>query len=712
MKIAFAFHPHVVRVPFNPQELWDDSRGLTGSELTYFMFAIELQKLGHEVVLFSKFANEGTFEGCKYYSYERWESEFCKQTWDVAFSSIMAHPLLFVSLDTFRIFNQQCCGFLSDRPGWSKAVDILAPLSHTHARLLKSNTHFDVLDSADAQALPDSHWRVLNNGVDLSKFSFDPKDKKPHKLIWASSHDRGLHWLLEAFPQIQKRVPDVELHIFYNMHSILITSRFFPGQGHANDLVEQGFRARYILDTLNKLNGKGVFVYNSVSRRRIEQEMHTASVLAYPLDPVYFTESFGVVVLEACASGVVPVICSTDAFPELWEPVSEFVPPPYKDHKQEWIDKVVHVLTDDEHRLKLAHKAAEYAKQFSWSILAKQLEELMLTRSTGLPMVQWDPSKPVNYIIPSDTPKQEGVFLPYTDLNECPIDISPDSLLNMAKHMWKHLLLHDEILCARSFLNNLPWQIRTHDEVKQMRTITSKMLIHIDSPDEGREYTDPYTLDREAIPLPGPVQKVYTQYNRFQYLVEEAAKLQETKSSPVTILDVGCTDGWVTNRFGMMGYKTYGIDIASVEVASNKAIEFNTGALHVRVEDITKLPKDFPPQFDIVVLFEVYEHVLDPVKLLKQVYQYVKPGGLFIMSTPRGSWCQGIVVDYHVPWNSCEKPREHIRAPILSEVLEDLKLAGFEQPEGIEIPIDQTEQHPTITGQATTCAKAVRPVNT
>jgi glycosyltransferase involved in cell wall biosynthesis len=389
MKIAFLFHPQIVRIPFKPKELWTDSRGLTGSEVTYFKFATELAKLGHEVVLFSKFDDEGIFENCKYLSYDKWEPQYCKQDWDVAFSSIMAHPLRFVSSSTFKIFNQQCCGFLSDAPGWGPQIDILAPLSHTHARVLKTDP------SEDARALPDHKWRVLNNGVDLEKFNYDPKVKIPHKLIWASSHDRGLHWLLEAFPKIRNQVPDVELHIFYSMHSVYATSQFFPDSGATNDLIEQGMRARYILEAISKLKNKGVFIYDSVSRSKIEEEMHTASILAYPLDPVYFTETFGVVVLEACASGVVPVICATDAFPELWGSVSESVLPPYSDHKEEWISKVVSILTNDSHRLQLASKAAEYARQFSWSVLAKGLEEFMTTRSTGIPKVQWDQNLPI-----------------------------------------------------------------------------------------------------------------------------------------------------------------------------------------------------------------------------------------------------------------------------------------------------------------------------
>jgi glycosyltransferase involved in cell wall biosynthesis len=382
MRIAFLNHPIGVRDPVNPVDVWTSSRGLTGSEIAFFKYAEELTKLGHDVNLFTKFTTSDPLGGNGPYCipYDQWESIYSKQSWDAACCWTVADPLSLVGPGIFRFLNHQCNGFSVSLSGWEKYVDIIAPLSHTHARALSKDTSF----SKDK-------WRILYNGVDCSKFY--PENKESGKLIWASSLDRGLHWLLESFPYIKRKAPNTELHVFYDFHSIEHAAEvYYPGGQpyFTNEHFELGNRARYILRALQKLEGKGVHVHKSVSRSRIEQEMKTSSILAYPLDSIYFTETFGVVVLEACASGTIPVLCLGDAFGELWGEVAESVPPPFKDHKNEYLEKLIKCLTDDAYRDNLSKKCVDHAKKFEWSVLAKGLEKCLLTKGQeGLPLVDW-----------------------------------------------------------------------------------------------------------------------------------------------------------------------------------------------------------------------------------------------------------------------------------------------------------------------------------
>jgi glycosyltransferase involved in cell wall biosynthesis len=363
MRLAFLLHPKGVRIPFDPESIWTSSRGLTGSEVAYFKFAEFMSLSGHDVTLFSSFSSPGQFGTVRCNPYSEWENTYSKQNWDSACGWTMADPLFLASPGTFRFLNHQCNGFSTSPPGWENHVDLIAPLSHTHANRIVHETQF-----------PRDKWRVLYNGVDTSKFL--PGQKVPGKIIWASSLDRGLHWLLEMFPALKRAVPNAELHIFYDFHSVnYMSTEYVPGKWFSTPVHDElGNRSRYILEAVRKMERIGVHAHRSVSRDRIEEEMKNSSVLAYPLDPVYFTETFGVVVLEACASGTVPVICSDDAFGELWGSVAECVSPPFKDHKSEFFDKLVHILRDENYRSEVAQKCVQHSKKFEWSSLAKDFE--------------------------------------------------------------------------------------------------------------------------------------------------------------------------------------------------------------------------------------------------------------------------------------------------------------------------------------------------
>jgi len=302
-------------------------------------------------------------------------------------------------------------------------------------------------------------------------------------------------------------------------------------------------------------------------------------------------------------------------------------------------------------------------------------------------------------IIQASTPVQES-------LDTEPKNLSKEELLNHLIVLWKQLLLHDEVLGARSLLKNAPWGIRDHTTVIRMRAITDSMLTHIDDPEAYKTVYRNYKMDREAIPLPEPIKVKDGQFSRFNYLLEKLEMLKAEKSEPLTVLDVGSLDGWVTNRIGLLGYKAFGVDYSEnvTNIANSKAVEFETGAQHVCcLFGQDPFPAHFPEKFDVVNIFEVYEHVQDTVALIRTAAERVKPGGILVLSTPRGSWCQGQPVSFHEAWNS-PQPREHVRAPILSEVIADMESAGLVDVSGSEFFVDQSEQPVPIFTQASICA--------
>jgi SAM-dependent methyltransferase len=119
------------------------------------------------------------------------------------------------------------------------------------------------------------------------------------------------------------------------------------------------------------------------------------------------------------------------------------------------------------------------------------------------------------------------------------------------------------------------------------------------------------------------------------------------KTGTLRILDVGCADGrlldWYKQSPVGERLETYGIelDAAAAETARERGHSVVTG----RFEVDTELEQG---TFDLILAFHVIEHVDDPVRFARHAAELLKPGGLFIVTTPnwdsvdarrlRGNW--------------------------------------------------------------------------
>ena len=114
----------------------------------------------------------------------------------------------------------------------------------------------------------------------------------------------------------------------------------------------------------------------------------------------------------------------------------------------------------------------------------------------------------------------------------------------------------------------------------------------------------------------------------------EAGKVRSFKKTvgggKKRILDVGCGEGRVLSllrKYGPAEWELMGVDF------DRKAVErCRKRGFQAEVKRI----EDFRPheKFDVVIMFQLIEHVEDPVVVSRQVRGILNPGGFFIIETP------------------------------------------------------------------------------
>ena len=121
-----------------------------------------------------------------------------------------------------------------------------------------------------------------------------------------------------------------------------------------------------------------------------------------------------------------------------------------------------------------------------------------------------------------------------------------------------------------------------------------------------------------------------------RYLTAPAIKLLR-RFGARSVLDLGCGDGVFTGVLASQGFEVQGCDASSsgIRVAQNSF----PGIPFFRHNLSEMLPKSQSSRYDAVVSLEVIEHLLLPRTLLGNALHALRPGGVFILSTPfHGYW--------------------------------------------------------------------------
>ncbi len=132
------------------------------------------------------------------------------------------------------------------------------------------------------------------------------------------------------------------------------------------------------------------------------------------------------------------------------------------------------------------------------------------------------------------------------------------------------------------------------------------------------------TGERMIPPAPGEISFVWERH-RFAY--SYAASLASGKR----VLDVGCGTGYGADLLAQTASSVLAVDNSPSAIDYCRQ-HYSRPNLEYRVEDASSLSLD--AQFDLVISFQVIEHLPGPEDFLRRLKDHTAPGGVVVVTTP------------------------------------------------------------------------------
>jgi 2-polyprenyl-6-hydroxyphenyl methylase/3-demethylubiquinone-9 3-methyltransferase len=116
----------------------------------------------------------------------------------------------------------------------------------------------------------------------------------------------------------------------------------------------------------------------------------------------------------------------------------------------------------------------------------------------------------------------------------------------------------------------------------------------------------------------------------------------------VSVLDVGCGAGFLSNELAREGFDVTGLD-ASMQSLNVGRLHDTTGRVRYEIGQAYDLPYS-SGSFQVVCAMDFLEHVEDPGRVVREVARVLAPGGLFFFHTFNRNWLSWLVVIKGVEW--------------------------------------------------------------
>lgn len=268
---------------------WSLEEGIGGSEEAVIRLGKQLKNQGWDVWVYSTpGARVGEYDGVQYRNY--WELNLADK-FDVFVA--WRSPWFFDIDMTARKKYLWLHDVMEENeftPERIKKVDKVILLSKYHRNLYPM--------------IPDDKVFLSMNGIDPEDFEkYDAKlERDPHRIIYMSSHVRGLQLIYEVWPEVKAEVPDAKLDIYYGWGSYDAVNRNNPERMEWKDKM---------IAWAEKL--EDVTDHGKVGQQTIVEETMKSGVWAYPCP---FPEISCISAMKAQAGGAIPVSSNFAALEE------------------------------------------------------------------------------------------------------------------------------------------------------------------------------------------------------------------------------------------------------------------------------------------------------------------------------------------------------------------------------------------------------------
>jgi len=145
---------------------------------------------------------------------------------------------------------------------------------------------------------------------------------------------------------------------------------------------------------------------------------------------------------------------------------------------------------------------------------------------------------------------------------------------------------------------------------------------------------------------------------------------------PKRLMDVGCGNGSVGAKLVERGWTVVGVDPSPDAIEHARAhpeVQAHRGSVY---EPLHETYGTFP----VVVSLEVVEHVYDPRRLARTVFDLLEPGGTAIISTPYHGFWKNLALALTNKWDQHLNPlwdHGHIKFWSIATLSALLREAGF-----------------------------------
>jgi glycosyltransferase involved in cell wall biosynthesis len=333
-----------------------DGKGLGGSEEAVVYLSRELAKLGWKVTVYGNPQTEqGEYEGV---TYKQWYDINVNDRFNVL---ILWRNIGIVDVAPQSKFTLTWMHDVPNNPDFTQdrvdKVDKIAVLSEYHKSILRLHKDGRFLP------MPDNKVFLTANGITINPTPDTTQPRNPHSLIYSSSPDRGLVYLLNNWDKIRAEVPDATLDIYYGFQVFDVIHRGNPT------------KMKWKEDVLNLMKKPGISYHGRVGHKDLHEAMAKTAVWAYPTD---FTEISCITAMKAQTLGAIPVCTTLAALDEtVKNGIKVDVDITDPEGEKEYFDALISLLKDEERQKEIRENMMEWAKNyFGWDQVASKWDTL------------------------------------------------------------------------------------------------------------------------------------------------------------------------------------------------------------------------------------------------------------------------------------------------------------------------------------------------